>query len=95
MLTGYSFGLPAYTLVESWGRRPLLLTSIPGMAISLIACGSCFYINNDSARIGAVSFFIFVSFIPSMLLPWLPILGRALSSIKEHYLCEPFTDYSL
>ncbi|KAF1816050.1 hypothetical protein P152DRAFT_478646 [Eremomyces bilateralis CBS 781.70] len=59
-LANFIFALPAYSLVESWGRRPLLLISIPGMMISLIACGSCFYINGDSARIGAVSFFIFV-----------------------------------
>ncbi|PGH27083.1 hypothetical protein AJ80_01269 [Polytolypa hystricis UAMH7299] len=59
--TGNSrFGIPAYWLIEKWGRRALLLISIPGMAVSLLACGASFYIDNNTTRVGVVAFFIFV-----------------------------------
>ncbi|KAK2756767.1 hypothetical protein FQN54_005213 [Arachnomyces sp. PD_36] len=59
-LANFLFGLPAYWLIEKWGRRTLLLLSIPGMCISLLACGAAFYIEDSGTRIGIVVFFLFV-----------------------------------
>lgn len=46
--------------IDTLGRRALLLITFPGMALTLLAAGFCFYIPRGSdARIGLITFFIF------------------------------------
>ncbi|KAH8176562.1 sugar transporter domain-containing protein [Sarocladium implicatum] len=53
--------LPAIRLIDSYGRRSLLLSTFPHMAWTLLAAGLCFLIPDDgNARLGLLSTFIFL-----------------------------------
>ncbi|EON67455.1 hypothetical protein W97_06709 [Coniosporium apollinis CBS 100218] len=52
------FSLPAYWLVDSKGRRYLLLLSLLGCMPTLLATGFSFQIANESTRVGVVAFFL-------------------------------------
>lgn len=60
----FVFCIPAIWLIDRIGRRPLLLWTFPGMAISLLATGLCFLIPDDAAhnqvRLGLIALFIYL-----------------------------------
>lgn len=58
-LANFIFTLPAYYLIDKHGRRFLLLTTYPGMALSLLGACLSFMIPIESpARIGVLCFFL-------------------------------------
>ncbi|GME24414.1 Sugar/inositol transporter [Neofusicoccum parvum] len=60
-LANFVFALPAVHQIDTLGRRTLLLVTFPGMALTLLAAGFCFYISPTSeARLGLITFFIFL-----------------------------------
>ncbi|KAF2859437.1 hypothetical protein K470DRAFT_282692 [Piedraia hortae CBS 480.64] len=62
-LTNFVFALPAYRLIDSKGRRWLLLATIPFMAISQLACCLSYLIpKHSSAYIPVITFWIFFPF---------------------------------
>ncbi|EKG15547.1 Sugar/inositol transporter [Macrophomina phaseolina MS6] len=60
-LANFVFALPAVYQIDTLGRRTLLLVTFPGMALTLLAAGFCFYIDQSSdARLDLITFFIFL-----------------------------------
>ncbi|KAJ9665056.1 hypothetical protein H2201_004922 [Coniosporium apollinis] len=58
-LTNFLFAWPAYGAIDRRGRRALLLFTIPGLALTLLAAGFSFQIPvNSKAYIGVITFFI-------------------------------------
>ncbi|RDW62933.1 uncharacterized protein DSM5745_10044 [Aspergillus mulundensis] len=65
-LANFLFTIPAYWFIDMSrrrGRRILLLVSLAGIFFTIIAIGSFFFIPNDDARLGLVSFFTIVVFL--------------------------------
>ena len=59
-LANFLFTFPVYYFIDRRGRRFLLLTTYPGMALSMLAASLSFLIKNQNARSAVVAFFIFV-----------------------------------
>lgn len=60
-LVNFLFALPALRLIDNSGRRPLLLSTFPNMAWSLLATGLAYlYRGSADSRLGLLAFFIFV-----------------------------------
>ncbi|KAI3535738.1 sugar transporter [Colletotrichum filicis] len=59
-LVNFTFAIPALWLIDSYGRRNLLLTTFPHMAWTLLAAGFCFLNGGDgTARLALIALFIF------------------------------------
>ena len=57
----FAFAWPAVRTIDTFGRRALLLFTFPHMAWSLLACGFCFNLpQNSRAYLGLVTFFIYL-----------------------------------
>ncbi|PGH12401.1 hypothetical protein AJ80_06708 [Polytolypa hystricis UAMH7299] len=54
-ITNWIFALPAVYTIDTFGRRNLLLTTFPLMAIFLFFTGFSFYIPNDTSRLACVA----------------------------------------
>ncbi|KAH8674246.1 hypothetical protein BX600DRAFT_433833 [Xylariales sp. PMI_506] len=55
------FKLLAIWTIDQFGRRALLLSTLPRMAWSLVTAGFCFWVPDDSrAHLGMITFFVFV-----------------------------------
>ena len=60
-LINFVFAWPAVRVIDSFGRRALLLFTFPHMAWTLLATAFCFYISpNITAHLGLVAFFIYL-----------------------------------
>lgn len=60
-IVGFVFGLPAIWVIDTFGRRNLLLSTFPHMAWCLMAAALSSLIRRESqAHIGLVTFFIFL-----------------------------------
>ena len=60
-IINFLFALPAVYTIDTFGRRNLLLTTFPLMAICLFFTGFCFWIPSDSnARIACVALGIYL-----------------------------------
>ncbi|CAF0921590.1 unnamed protein product [Adineta steineri] len=53
-ILNFLFALPAIKIIDTWGRRPLLLWTFPIMSICLFFTGFCFWIESESVRLGLV-----------------------------------------
>ncbi|KAL5051878.1 general substrate transporter [Aspergillus fruticulosus] len=65
-LANFLFTIPAYWFIDMSrhrGRRILLLVSLGGIFFTIIAIGSFFFIADDHARLGLVSFFTIIIFL--------------------------------
>ena len=61
-LVNFVFALPAVYTIDTFGRRKLLLTTFPCMAVCLLITGFAFYIDpiaHAQARIGTIAFGIY------------------------------------
>ncbi|KAF2424435.1 MFS general substrate transporter [Tothia fuscella] len=58
-LANFLFTFPVYYLIDGYGRRFLLLSSYPGMALSMLAACLSFRIADDEKRAAVVIFWIF------------------------------------
>jgi len=56
----FVFALPAVPLIDTFGRRFLLLSTFPLMSIMLLFTGFCFWIDDTQARIGVVALGIYI-----------------------------------
>lgn len=60
-IVNFLFAIPALYTIDTFGRRNLLLTTFPLMAICLLATGLCFLIPSTSkAHIGLIALFIYL-----------------------------------
>ncbi|KAK9385303.1 hypothetical protein V1515DRAFT_608691 [Lipomyces mesembrius] len=59
-IINFLFAIPAVYTIDTFGRRNLLLTTFPLMAIFLLFTGMSFYIPNEKARIGCVALGIYL-----------------------------------
>lgn len=53
-------GVPAYWLIDRYGRRGLLLLALPFMCITMMAAGFGFLAESAGARAGIIGTFIFL-----------------------------------
>lgn len=58
-LLNFLFCLPAIHSIDVLGRRKVLLFTIPGMALTLMAAAISFYAVNEKARNEVVAFWIY------------------------------------
>jgi MFS family permease len=57
----FTFAIPAFFTIDTFGRRSLLLFTFPQMAWTLLAAGFSFYIPQSSpAHLGMIAFFIYL-----------------------------------
>jgi MFS family permease len=56
----FAFALPAFFLIDSYGRRPLLLATIPCMAVFLVATAGSFWAPEGPTRIAAIATSIYL-----------------------------------
>lgn len=60
-LSNFVFAFPAYRLIDSRGRRWLMLVTLPFMALSMLGAGLCFLIpDGSSAHAPVISVFLFI-----------------------------------
>ncbi|CAG8283231.1 unnamed protein product [Penicillium salamii] len=60
-LVTFIFAIPALRTIDTFGRRPLLLTTFPHMAWSLLAAGCCYLIPDvGTTRLAMMALFIFI-----------------------------------
>jgi len=62
-MVNFVFALPAVYTIDTFGRRKLLLTTFPCMAVCLLITGFAFYINQDAhphARVGTIAFGVYL-----------------------------------
>ncbi|SCV01520.1 LANO_0F12200g1_1 [Lachancea nothofagi CBS 11611] len=59
-LVNFFFAIPAFFMIDRFGRRFLLLNTFPLMAVFLFVTGFAFWIPGDQARIGVVSMGIYI-----------------------------------
>lgn len=59
-LVNFFFAIPAFFMIDRFGRRFLLLNTFPWMAVFLLVTGFSFWIKNDQASIGVISMGIYV-----------------------------------
>jgi MFS family permease len=55
----FLFALPAIKLIDTWGRRPLLLSTFPLMAAALLFTGFSFFAESETVRLGLIAFGIY------------------------------------
>ncbi|KAI9282156.1 hypothetical protein BC943DRAFT_329278 [Umbelopsis sp. AD052] len=65
-ILNFLFALPAIKLIDTWGRRPLLLSTFPLMAAALLFTGFSFFAPDETTRLaliatGIYAFMIFYS----------------------------------
>jgi MFS family permease len=58
-LSNFIFTFPVYYLIDKCGRRFMLLSSYPGMAISMLAACLSFKLKDDEKRAAVVIFWMF------------------------------------
>ncbi|KAH8556074.1 hypothetical protein BGW37DRAFT_450874 [Umbelopsis sp. PMI_123] len=58
-IINFLFALPAIKLIDTWGRRPLLLWTFPLMASALFFTGFSFFAENEQTRLGLIAFGIY------------------------------------
>jgi len=58
-ILNFLFALPAIKLIDTWGRRPLLLWTFPLMAAALFFTGFSFYAETEQVRLGLIAFGIY------------------------------------
>lgn len=56
----FLFAIPAIYTIDTFGRRNLLLTTFPAMAVCLVITGAAFHIHAEHARIGVVCLGIYL-----------------------------------
>jgi sugar porter (SP) family MFS transporter len=56
----FLFAIPAVYTIDTFGRRNLLLTTFPLMAIFLLFTGFSFWITNESAKVGCIALGIYL-----------------------------------
>lgn len=54
-MTNFIFAFPGLYTIDRFGRRRLLLTSMPFMSIFLLMTGLAFYIPDQRARVGVIA----------------------------------------
>lgn len=60
-LVTFIFAIPAVYMMDTFGRRNLLLITFPNMAWCLLAAGLCFLIDDSvGARVPLIAFFIYL-----------------------------------
>ena len=59
-IINWLFAIPAIYTIDTFGRRNLLLTTFPLMAIFLFFTAFSYYIQNDTARIGCITLGIYL-----------------------------------
>ncbi|CAF1277668.1 unnamed protein product [Didymodactylos carnosus] len=59
-ILNFLFALPAIKIIDTWGRRPLLLWTFPIMSISLFFTGFCFWIESQDVRLGLIALGIYL-----------------------------------
>ncbi|KAF2732048.1 hypothetical protein EJ04DRAFT_578671 [Polyplosphaeria fusca] len=59
-IINFLFALPAVYTIDTFGRRNLLLTTFPLMAIFLLFTGFSFYITSEKARVGCIALGIYL-----------------------------------
>ncbi|KAG4263635.1 hypothetical protein FPRO03_09942 [Fusarium proliferatum] len=65
-LLNFLFCLPAIHSIDVLGRRKILLFTIPGMALTLMAAAISFNTANEDVRNGLVAFWIYLFYSPGM-----------------------------
>ncbi|CAM0140929.1 hypothetical protein VKS41_003606 [Umbelopsis sp. WA50703] len=58
-ILNFLFALPAIKLIDTWGRRPLLLSTFPLMAAALLFTGFSFFAQDMTTRLGLIAFGIY------------------------------------
>ncbi|KAI8584426.1 hypothetical protein K450DRAFT_267769 [Umbelopsis ramanniana AG] len=58
-ILNFLFALPAIKLIDTWGRRPLLLSTFPLMAAALLFTGFSFFAQDETTRLGLIAFGIY------------------------------------
>jgi sugar porter (SP) family MFS transporter len=58
----FLFALPSIKIIDTWGRRPLLLSTLPLMSACLLFTGFSFWIHDETVRLAmvAVGIYLFV-----------------------------------
>ena len=56
----FRFALPALRVIDTWGRRTLLLFTFPQMAWTLLVAGFCSLVKANTAHIVLVAFFVYL-----------------------------------
>lgn len=59
-LINFFFAIPAFFMIDRFGRRFLLLSTFPAMALFLFVTGFAFWIPDQQTRVGIVSMGIYV-----------------------------------
>lgn len=59
-LVNFFFAIPAFFMIDRFGRRFLLLSTFPAMAVFLFITGFAFWIPDQQTRIGIVSMGIYI-----------------------------------
>ncbi|CAF3613018.1 unnamed protein product [Rotaria sp. Silwood1] len=59
-ILNFLFALPAVRIIDTWGRRPLLLWTFPIMSMCLFFTGFCFWIESEKVRLGLVALGIYL-----------------------------------
>lgn len=54
------FAIPALYVIDTWGRRTLLLFTFPQMAWTLLAAGFCSLIKASGLHVVLVAFFVYL-----------------------------------
>lgn len=55
----FLFGLPAIRSIDTIGRRKLLITTLPFMAVFMLGAGLSAFIDDEERRIGVTACFLF------------------------------------
>lgn len=58
-ILNFLFALPAIKLIDTWGRRPLLLSTFPLMSAALFFTGFSFFAESEQVRLGLIAFGIY------------------------------------
>lgn len=89
-LVMFIFAFPAVYMVDTFGRRNLLLVTFPNMAWCLLAAGFSFLIDkNSSARVPLIAFFIYLftaMYGPGKLIIHSPICQKLTVQASDHCL---------
>jgi MFS family permease len=81
-LVMFIFAFPAVYMMDTYGRRNLLLTTFPNMAWCLLAAGCCFLMDkSNSARVPLIAFFIYL---------FTALYGPGIGPLPSIYFSEAF-----
>jgi MFS family permease len=81
-LVMFVFAFPAVWVMDTFGRRNLLLSTFPSMAICLLAAGLCFLMDvGNSARVPLIAFFIYL---------FTALYGPGMGPLPSIYFSESF-----